>query len=316
MKTLLCSLLALLASVQSFAQVTPDTDSESPNMIEIGTGIRNVKYDGNSFVDVLLKVDGRALKEFDNQAYFVVARIRSDVAFNKNLLTYADIELNTLGVSLGCEVANDPECIGFISASLLNLNVSRNVDIDSALDLRFSLVGIKAGIGTQITDEVKAFVNMGFDVSALAISQRFSDMYAVKGKGYGVTAEVGVQVKDKLRVALTGSISEVRSGKDEFDNSYGGTCNQQEGSFTDELGNYYYYPHNHITCQSDGMVTFFTQTRYNAKAALSIMYNVTKNVQLFGKAGVNVYRISDMEMGEDTTNKAFQLLVGMKLTLK
>ncbi len=316
MKSNFYTLLALFISTLSFAQVTPDTTTNNENMIEIGTGVRNVKYDQNSFVDVLLKVDGRALKQADDQIYFVVARVRSEVAFNKNLITYADIELNTLGISLGCEAGTDPDCVGFISASLLNLNMSRNIDIDSAKDLRISLVGVKAGLNATITDEIKAFVNVGFDVSALAISQRFSDMYEVKGKGYGLAAELGVQIKDKLRVVMTASMSEVRSGEDSFDNSYGGTCDQQGGSFTDELGNVYYYPHNHISCQSDGMVTFFTQTRYNSKAALAVMYNITKNLQIFGKAGVSVYRISDMEMGEDTTNKAFQLMAGLKLTIK
>lgn len=274
------SLVALLSGSSVFAQTAGDDD----NMIQIGGGAMS----SPKSIEALFRVNGSSKISLDgdnDSPYFVVARINMDMTAGSGGVPFIDLQFDGIGYETGNE---DMFSKNFVSFSLLNLNLQKDLAINNELSYRITFLGIKAGAEGYLSEDVKIAVKGALDLLGFALSERASDGSRTDGAGgYGLSGEVGFTFLEKYHVAFGEKFGATFSDGIKYVD--GIECHTSY----DHYGNgYSSYGYSSTYCK-DRVVTDYRQHRYTSRTYLNLAADLTKNLQAFGQVSYNVYKVKD-----------------------
>ena len=259
-----------------------------PSMIEVGGGAAFLN-DGQP-IDAFFHVEALSASGVKKD-YFIRAHIDATAAVGGEGLGYLDIHLNSLGSNRGID-----EMFG--SLTYLNADVQRNVAIGNQLGLRVTLIGVQGQLSSDLSETVTLVLKGAADLIGLGYTLR-ADGADLLGAGSGASAEAALKFNKRFRIALgeklgitSGKGIQVRDGVD---------CT----TYRDDWGNTY------TTCR-DHYSTVYRDHRVTSNTYLSLAFDLTENLKVFGQASYSVYAVSDAT-GEDQTSVkgAFQFFLGV-----
>lgn len=294
------SLAVLSLGSFAFAQ-TAGLDDD--NMIQIGGGAMS----SPKSIEALFRVNGSAkisLDGDDDAPYFIVARINMDMTAGNGGVPFIDLQFESIGYEMGDD---DMFSKNFVSFSLLNLNLQKDLAINNELSYRITFLGIKAGAEGYLSEDVKIAVKGALDLLGFALSERASDGSRTDGAGgYGLSGEIGFTFLERYHVAFGEKFGATFSDGISYVN--GVECDTY---YHNNYGNGYGYGYSSTYCH-DRVVTDYRQHRYTSRTYLNLAADLAKNLQAFGQVSYNVYKVKD-RTGKvaASTDSALELKLGV-----
>ncbi|MBI2606170.1 MAG: hypothetical protein HYW49_08835 [Deltaproteobacteria bacterium] len=274
------SLAVLSFGSSAFAQTAGDDD----NMIQIGGGAMN----GPKAIEALFRVNGSSKipLDGDNDApYFIVARINMDMTAGSGGVPFIDLQFDGIGYETGND---DMFSKNFVSFSLLNLDLQKDLAINNELSYRISFIGIKAGAEGYLSEDAKIAIKGALDLLGFALSERASDGSRTDGAGgYGLSGEIGFKFFEKYHVAFGEKFGATFSDGIQYVD--GIECHTSYNHYGNGYSGYGYSS----TYCKDRIVTDYRQHRYTSRTYLNLAADLTKNLQAFGQVSYNVYKVRD-----------------------
>lgn len=311
MQKLIASLFVLFALVNpAFAGGDPDK-SPDESMITIGTA---ALAQDEKAVQVLIAVDG-SLKISDYGGnYFIIASIKSMVGSDGKTLSYLDIKLDTLGYgyfdsnTVDGKLVHQGDANVFIEASLLRLNVKRDLALDMGQFMRMSVVGISGGAAIKPAEELTVYANAAIDFALYGATTRLSDSAGFEGyRGGAASAEIGFKIRDRFQVSFGAEVQVMKKliASNTYDTGRDSCHTHSTGGYCDSYVCYYDdYGYEHCSCEyyvstsSETICDDIYQTdEYFQRAKYSSVYaqvsvRLTKSLTAFGRAEYVVYKVS------------------------
>lgn len=300
----------------SFALLNPafagDDPANSPDESMITIGTAALAQDERA-VQVLIAVDGSLkIPDYDGH-YFIVASIKSIMGSDGKTLSYLDIKLDTVGYgyfdsnNLDGKLVHEGDANVFIEASLLRLNVKRDLALGMGQLLRLSVVGISAGGAVKPSEDLTVFANAAVDFALYGATTRLSDSAAFEGRrGGAVSAEIGLNIKDRFKVSFGAEVQIMKKliASNTYDTGKDSCSTHSTGGYCDSYACYYDdYGYEHCSCEyyvstsSETVCNDVYQTdEYFQRAKYSSVYaqvstRLTKSLSGFGRAEYVVYKV-------------------------
>lgn len=302
---------AFTLSLSAFAQVKLPQEptkfdlNDDDAMIQIGVGAMN----SDKTVDVLLRVEGNAIVN-NGSSYYVIARVKSDVATNGKALDYVDIQFNGLGFGIS---EKDLFSKGFIDITFLNFNYSKNVAINQNNMARITFIGLRGGYENKVTDDLAFLIKGSVDLLGFGLSDRINETQNGRTDGIasGASIEAGFKFLERYKITFSHTRNVVQSDPVQYYN--GTSCSTYY--YDDCYDPYYGYGAYcggwaQTTC-GPNYSTRYTQQRTSSSTALNITADISKNFQAFGQVAYNVYKVR-AELGQtvESRNDAIQFKFG------
>ncbi|MCC7440544.1 MAG: hypothetical protein IT285_02860 [Bdellovibrionales bacterium] len=286
----LCSAFALAALVAAPAQANFLIDE--PSMIEVGAGTAFLGNDG--VVEALVSVEAMAATATGPNTAYVIVRLGGDAAIGSEGLTYLDMEFEALGWQAGNQD-------NFVRASILGLDIQRNLAVNNDLSARFTLLALRGAFTTEVSEDVKVFLRGALDVLSLSYTKRVSDGQDLFGYGFGLEGEVGVELFDRVRITLGEKLGGTLGSPESV--YVGVSCD----TYSDGYGGYY------TSCRDD-YATRWNDVRVSSSTYLEILGRITENLSAFGRAAYNLYSVNDRSGSglAPSFDSEFQFMLGVK----
>lgn len=263
---------------------------DRPTMIEVGAG---VAAGTESPVEALFRVNLTGGTRLGDTSYFIVARVSGDFTAGESGVSYIDMQFEAVGYERRLDEFT------FWGVNLVGANVNRNVAIDNEVSAQITFLGVRGGVGGQVADNVAMYVRGAADLIGIGITERRSDGAGSVGAGMTLSAELGVKLYNRVRIALG----------EKFGTTLGKPESVYVGTTCDTWYDDYGYPHRHCYDDYD---TYYNDRRFTSNTYVSLVFDLTENLSLFGQAAYNVYVVHDHTGGAtDSIDGAFQFLFGM-----
>ncbi len=285
-----------LSSFAFAALALPQTASaweplfDSPTMIEVGAG---VSAGTENPVEALFRVNLVGGTRLSATSYFIIARVSGDFTAGSTGVSYIDMQFEAVGYERRLDEFT------YWGVNLLGANVNRNVGIDNEVSAQITFLGLRGGIGGNVAENVAMYVKGAADLIGIGITERRSDGAGNVGAGMTLSAELGVKLYNRVRIALG----------EKFGTTLGAPESVYVGTTCDTWYDDHGYPHRNCYDDYD---TYYNDKRFTSNTYVSLVLDLTKNLSLFGQASYNVYVVSDNTGGTlESSDGAFQFLFGM-----
>jgi len=302
------SVSALALSLLSFAgshlatpeaaQAAPSRNREKPAMIEVGGGAAHLG--DSTSIEALIRVRAEIGSDtsFISGDRFILVRVNADGTVGLDGVRFIDIDFETLGYEW--KGHNEFTMAGL---SVINGSLDRNLPINNAMTVSLNFLGIKGGFGGHLTPEIEGYLRGAINLLGIAYSERLADGQANTGSSSGLQIEAGLQILKKFRIAIGHEVKSVNN--DPFTYETGGYSCDTYYSDND------YYSSSYTSCSPDTN-TVYLERRVLNDTSLTLVAELTRNLQLFGEVHYNIYSvISDTGEFNSTRDSALQLFLGV-----
>lgn len=228
----------------------------------------------------------------------VVLRFNGAAGVSADGLDYLDIEV----VPFEWQSITPDGATGGLT--FLGFNVQRDLAVDQAATVRLTLLGVRGTFSGQASDQVRVFGEMALDLLGLGFTQRASDGADMWGASVGGAAKVGLQIGDRLQIALSYKGGLV----------LGKPVTVYEGIYDcyDLYDEYGYYLG---TSCDERSHTDYRDVRGQSTASLELKAKLTRSLQAFGVASYNVYGVHDSTGETDNSySGAYRFIFGVNGT--
>ena len=283
----------LVVTACSIAAV--NTHAADNSMFDIGVGAGVAQLGDSVPLEALFRVDlvARGGNAFDSR--FVIVRTNGEMTAGTEGVRYVDFSFDLAEWKVG-----SPEMWG--SATAIAVDVQRNIPINQELNVRVSFLGLKGKIDFNPGDDAVVYVKGAADLLAMGYMSSAYEKSDASGYSSGFDVELGVKILKKVRIAIGEDFQALLAKPRKVYSGYG--CDST--TYYDDYGSYT------TTSCGDQYDTVYDETRTLSNARLSIVADLTKNLQLFGRGNYVVYSVRD-DSGEhpNTTDSGFQFFLGV-----
>ncbi len=283
----------LLAGACSLAGGSARAADDSMFNIGVGAGVAQL---GDSIpLEALFRVDlvARGGNSFDSR--FVIVRTSGEMTAGTEGVRYVDFSFDLAEWKAGAS-----DMWGSVTA--IGVDVQRNVPINQELNVRVSFLGLKGKIDFNPGDDAVVYVKGAADLLAMGYMSSAYDRSEASGYSSGFDVELGVKILKKIRIALGEDFQALLAKPRRVYAGYGCDSN----TYYDDYGSYT------TTSCGDQYDTVYDEARTLSSTRLSVVADLTQNLQLFGRANYVVYSVRD-DSGENpnTTDSGFQFFLGV-----
>ncbi|MFW5887216.1 MAG: hypothetical protein ACOCUH_00275 [Bacteriovoracia bacterium] len=302
-------------------------------MIEFGTGVTNSSQGDASF---LVKVEGDFSTDKDEDVRWVLIKFDAEMANNGGKIDYMDVEFRALGAEFNYDnyVDEVSRYRSFIGANLLSGDFERNMSVGKKRSMRISLLGVSTGVEYKNDySKIEVMANLAVDFLTLSFDQMRSDGATASHIGDRAGGKVDFDIMMKVgnfRITFGHEREFVYTNGDTY---YTGNvvCDYYDYDpyyddqyydpyYDDPYYDPYYYDYSYYgtgysRCY-DETVTDYKERWIDNETYLTVAYDITKNLSVFGRASYNVYKVSS-RTGDfaNTKNAAWQFVVGVNYKL-
>jgi hypothetical protein len=275
--------------------VAPFHSAQAGSIFDVGVGVGAANLGDQVPVEAIFRADlvatgGRVLG-----SRFVVVRTNGEFTLGEEGVRYVDFNFDLAEWQMG-----SPDAWGSLTA--VSLDVDRNIPLNQDLAVRLSFLGLKGKVDFNPGDDVEVYIKGAADILALGYMSSAYEESRASGYNTGFDLELGVRILKKVRIAIGQEFQALFSKPRSV---YAGIeCSTN--TYYDEYGSYSY------TKCGDAYRSVFDEVRMVSNTRLSILADLTRNLQLFGRANYIIYSVrDDTGMNPNTTDSGFQFFLGL-----
>lgn len=265
------------------------------SMFDIGVGAGAAYLGDDVPLEALFRVDlvVRGNSTFDSK--FVIMRTDGEMTVGTEGVRYVDLNFDVAEWKVGA-----PDMWGSFTA--VGVDVERNVPLNQDLSVRVSFLGLKGKIDFNPGDDAVVYVKGAADLLALGYMSSHYENSAASGYNTAFDLELGVKILKKVRISVGEDFQALLAKPRRVYSGYG--CDTDV--YYDDYGSYTY------TECGDQYETVYDERRTVSNTRLSVVADITKNLQFFGRANYLIYSVRD-NTGDNpnTTDSGFQFFLGL-----
>ena len=294
-KTLMTMTQAIAAAALVAAGSGSLATAGDRSMFDIGVGA-GAAYLGDEIpLEALFRVDlvVRGSSTFDSK--FVIMRTDGEMTLGSEGVRYVDLNFDLAEWKVGA-----PDMWGSFTA--VGVDVERNVPLNQELSVRVSFLGLKGKIDFNPGDDAVVYVKGAADLLALGYMSSHYENSTSSGYTTAFDLELGVKILKKVRISVGEDFQALLAKPRQVYAGYG--CDTDV--YYDDYGSYSY------TECGDQYETVYDEKRIVSNTRLSVVADITKNLQIFGRANYLIYSVRD-NAGDNpnTTDSGFQFFLGL-----
>jgi len=226
---------------------------------------------------------------------FVLVRTNGEFTVGTEGVRYVDFNFD-----LAEWRAGSPEAWGSVTA--VGVDVNRNIPVNQELSVRLSFLGLKGKVDINPGDDAVLYIKGAADLLAFGYMSSAFEQSRSDGYSSGFDLELGVRILKKVRISVGEDFQALLAKPRQV---YAGiACNTD--TYYDDYGSVSY------TQCGDDYDTVYDELRIASSTRLSIVADLNRHLQLFGRANYVVYSVTDdTGVNPNTRDSAFQFFLGL-----
>jgi hypothetical protein len=269
--------------------------AQADSIFDIGAGVGAAHLGDATPLEAIFQVDLVAHGGRVFGTRFVVVRTDGEFTVGEHGVRYVDLDFDVAEWRVG-----SPQAWGSLTA--VGVDVNRNIPLNQELAVRLSFLGLKGKYDINPGDDAVVYIKGAADLLAFGYMSSAFEQSRADGYSTGFDLELGVRILKKVRIAAGQDFQALFSKPRSVYAGY--ECSTD--TYYDEFGSVSY-----TNCGED-YDTVYDEVRMLSNTRLSVVADLHKHLQLFGRANYVVYSVrDDTGVNPNTTDSGFQFFLGL-----